>query len=121
MSHIPGDFSLRQGVNLLQSLALDDEREVAIPTDPVEFCKTVLRFNPTEYQEKFLRDKSQFIALRWSRQSGKSFIVSARLMWEAVVNNGTHIAIVAPSYRQSRLVLRKITDFLIRVPKQLIS
>jgi len=42
-------------------------------------------------------------------------------MWEAVVNNGTHIAIVAPSYRQSRLVLRKITDFLIRVPKQLIS
>ena len=92
-----------------------------IPTDPVEFCKDVLAFTPTRYQEQFLKDKNQFVSLRWSRQSGKSFIVSARLMWEAVVNNGTHIAIVAPSYRQSRLVLRKITDFLIRVPKQLIS
>ncbi len=92
-----------------------------IPTDAVEFCKDVLAFTPTRYQEQFLKDKNQFVSLRWSRQSGKSFIVSARLMWEAVVNNGTHIAIVAPSYRQSRLVLRKITDFLIRVPKQLIS
>ena len=92
-----------------------------IPTDPVEFCKDILAFTPTRYQEQFLKDKNQFVSLRWSRQSGKSFIVSARLMWEAVVNNGTHIAIVAPSYRQSRLVLRKITDFLIRVPKQLIS
>src|SRR6266705_3760091 len=117
MSHIPGDFSLRQGVNLLQSLALDDEREVAIPTDPVEFCKTVLRFNPTEYQEKFLRDKSQFIALRWSRQSGKSFIVSARLVWQAIVNNGTNVAIVAPSYRQSRLVLRKVAGWIGVLPR----
>src|SRR2546426_10293044 len=77
----------------------------AIPTDPVEFCTELLGFKPTKYQEHFLRDKSQFITLRWSRQSGKSFIVAARIIWHAVLNNGSHAAIVAPSYRQSRLVL----------------
>ncbi len=103
-----------------------DKRRVSkihegIPTDPIEFCRSILRFTPTPYQEQFLKDKNQFISLRWSRQSGKSYVVSARLLWEAVVNNGTHIAIVAPSYRQSRLVLRKIAVFLERVPNRLIS
>ncbi len=92
-----------------------------IPVDPVEFCKSVLKFTPTKYQEQFLKDGNQFISLRWSRQSGKSFIVAARLVWQAIVHNGIHIAIVAPSYRQSRLVLRKTTEFLKLLPKQLIS
>lgn len=96
-------------------------QQQAIPTDPVEFCKSVLGFSPTKYQEQFLRDRNQFIALRWSRQSGKSFIVAARLVWEALVNNGFHIAIVAPSYRQSRFVLRKTAAFLPPLEKQLIS
>ncbi len=79
-----------------------------------------MKFKPTDYQEKFLRDSSQFIALRWSRQSGKSFIVSARLLWQVLLNNGTHVAIVAPSYRQSKLILRKITAWLFLLPKSLL-
>ena len=111
---------------MTRSLESMDKRRVSkihegIPTDPIEFCSSILNFTPTPYQEQFLRDKNQFISLRWSRQSGKSFVVSARLIWEAMVNNGIHIAIVAPSYRQSRLVLRKITVFLERVSKRLIS
>jgi len=92
-----------------------------IPTDPTEFCKQLLGFSPTKYQELFLRDPSQFIALRWSRQSGKSFIVSARIIWQAITNNGTHTAIVAPSFRQSRLVLRKIIALVNRLPQALVS
>jgi len=111
---------------MTRTLESMDKRQVSkihegIPTDPIEFCSSILNFTPTPYQEQFLRDKNQFISLRWSRQSGKSFVVSARLIWEAMVNNGIHIAIVAPSYRQSRLVLRKITVFLERVSKRLIS
>jgi len=120
-------MSLARGAQLInRTLEMMDKRRVSkihegIPTDPIEFCRSILRFTPTPYQEQFLKDKNQFISLRWSRQSGKSYVVSARLLWEAVVNNGTHIAIVAPSYRQSRLVLRKIAVFLERVPNRLIS
>ncbi len=100
---------------------IDKKSQRVLPTDPVDFCKTILKFTPTEYQEKFLKDSNQFIALRWSRQSGKSFIVSARLLWQALLNNGFHIAVVAPSFRQSRLVLRKLTALTIHLPKGLIS
>src|SRR5713101_7290811 len=92
-----------------------------IPTDPVDFCKSLLGFQPTPYQERFLKDPSQFIALRWSRQSGKSYIVAARMTWQAITNNGIHIAIVAPSYRQSRFVLRKVAEMAGLVPRELIK
>ena len=45
-------------------------------TDVVEFFKR-LGFQPTVYQEKLLRDKSQFILARWSRQSGKSLAMGS--------------------------------------------
>ncbi len=108
-------------MNSLKQLILEEDKQTAIPADPVDFCKNLLKFKPTDYQEKFLRDSNQFIALRWSRQSGKSFIVSARLIWQVLLNNGTHVAIVAPSYRQSKLVLRKITTWMGLLPKSLLS
>jgi len=108
-------------MNLLKETFDEPEEDLAIPTDPVEFCEKILKFKPTNYQEKFLRDTGQFISLRWSRQSGKSFIVSARLVWQALVNYGVHIAIVAPSYRQSRLVLRRVIGWIAVLPKTLMS
>jgi len=39
------------------------------PEDPVEFCQKFLGFEPTAYQEKLLRDRTQFIVGRWARQS----------------------------------------------------
>src|SRR5436309_14624764 len=92
-----------------------------IPTDPIDFCKSLLGFQPTPYQERFLKDTGQFIALRWSRQSGKSYIVAARMTWQAITNNGIHIGIVAPSYRQSRFVLRKVAEMAGLVPRELIK
>lgn len=108
-------------MNRLRQIVDEDQQRTAFPTDPVEFCKDVLRFKPTDYQEKFLRDPSQFIALRWSRQSGKSFIVSARLLWAAVVNYGVSLAIVSPSYRQSKLVLRKVAAWIALLPRSLVT
>jgi phage FluMu gp28-like protein len=121
MSSLPSAHSFREVVNRLQEQVSEHETKVAIPTDPVEFCKNVLKFTPTDYQEKFLRDTNQFIALRWSRQSGKSFIVSARLLWQALINNGINVAIVSPSYRQSRLVLRKVAGWIGLIPRELRS
>src|SRR5713101_816829 len=120
MSQVFGGPSLRLDMALVRRAKVRaTHRE--IPTDPVEFCKTLLGFQPTPYQERFLRDTGQFIALRWSRQSGKSYIVAARMTWQAVTNNGIHIAIVAPSYRQSRFVLRKVIAMTRLLPRELIS
>src|SRR2546428_13723455 len=99
MSQVFGGPSLRLDMALVRRANVrGTHRE--IPTDPVEFCKTLLGFQPTPYQERFLKDTGQFIALRWSRQRGKSHIVAPRRALQAITTNGIPMGIVAPSYRQ---------------------
>ncbi len=58
------------------------------PEDPVEFCQKFLGFEPTAYQEKLLRDRTQFIVARWARQSGKTHCVAALLLWLCLKTQG---------------------------------
>ncbi len=88
-----------------QELALRLQRTLA---DPITFCSTLLGLKLYPYQERFLEDRSQFIALRWSRQSGKTYIVGAYLLWYAVAHPNSWIGVVSPSFRQSKQVIRKI-------------
>jgi phage terminase large subunit-like protein len=78
----------------------------------IAFCKEALGFEPTEYQAKFLLEKEQFQAQCWSRQSGKDHTASAKLFWVAVEHEGGQYAVVGPSFRQSKLVIRKINNFI---------
>ena len=39
----------------------------AIVKDPVKFCQIYLKFNPTPYQEKLLKDESKRIYVCWSQ------------------------------------------------------
>ena len=76
-----------QHSNLIaQELAL--EKTEALSANPVIFCKQILGFTPFAYQEKFIKlfVDNQFTAARWSRQSGKSFIVAAILLWYATTH-----------------------------------
>ena len=49
-----------------------------LKTDPLEFFRQVLGVEPTDYQKELIElfIKNQFVAARWSRQSGKSFTTS---------------------------------------------
>ena len=87
------------------------------PEDPVEFCSKFLGFQPTAYQEKLLRDRSQFIVARWARQAGKTHCVAALLLWHCLKTQGFNVLVLAPSIRQSKITIRKITGFLSRLPK----
>jgi len=78
----------------------------------IAFCEEALGFEPTKYQAKFLLDMEQFEAQCWCRQSGKDHTSSAKLFWFAVENEGAQYAVVGPSFRQSKLVIRKINNFL---------
>ncbi len=87
------------------------------PEDPVEFCSKFLGFQPTAYQEKLLRDGSQFIVARWARQAGKTHCVAALLLWQCLRTQGFNVLVLAPSIRQSKIIIRKVTGFLARLPK----
>lgn len=85
--------------------------------DPVEFSEKILGIKLYEYQRQVLTDRNRFQCLRWSRQSGKTFIVSVKILWTALTKPGSRIAIVAPSVRQSKNVLRKVADMASVLPR----
>jgi len=88
-----------------------------VPKDPVEFCRKLLGFEPTDYQVKILRDEAQFIAARLCRQSGKTFIITARILHKMLLRRGSWWATFGPSFRQSKQVIRKFTTHLLKLPK----
>lgn len=88
------------------------ERKPLIVGDVVEFCLVYLHFKPYAYQEKFLRDNNQFVLARWSRQSGKSHTIAALCLYLVLSQSHRRVVILAPSLRQSRRMIAKISFFL---------
>jgi phage FluMu gp28-like protein len=96
-----------------------EAQAIQVPADPIVFCKETLGFNPTTYQTELINQfqTSQFIAARWARQTGKSHTISALLLHYALTNQNTNIAIVGPSWRQTKLIIKTINGFLAKLPK----
>jgi phage FluMu gp28-like protein len=84
-------------------------------------AKKILGFTPTTYQQDLIQkfQTSQFTAARWCRQSGKTQTISALLLHHALTNPNTQIGIVGPSWRQTKLVIRRINTLLKKLPKNL--
>jgi phage FluMu gp28-like protein len=107
---------------LQKSEKIVDDAEFAkarkLSRDPVEFFRQVVGFEPTSYQKEFIELflKHQFLAARWARQSGKSWIVSALLLWYAVTHPDSYIGVVGPSWRQAKLIIRRIAYFVKNLP-----
>ena len=98
-----------------------EEKAKEVAKDYAEFCRRYLDFEPFSYQKQLI-DKyaeNQFVAARWCRQSGKSWIASGLLLTDAVTNDDWYIAVVGPSWRQTKLNIRRISMFERRLPKDL--
>ena len=65
-----------------------------------------------------LRDTSKRIAVRWSRQAGKTTCIALRAIWFACVYPKTLTLIVAPTLRQSMIMSDRIQDFLANLPPE---
>jgi phage FluMu gp28-like protein len=108
--------------NLQHSERIVDETEVTkakkLSSDPIQFFKQIVGFKPTKYQQELIASflNSQFIAARWCRQSGKSWIISALLLWYALTHPDSNIAVVGPSWRQAKLIIRRIAYFTKKLP-----
>lgn len=96
---------------------LPEQLDYDVLKNPVRFCRTYLKFNPTPYQEKLLEDESKRIYVCWSRQSGKSTTLAARMIHRCVKTPQTLRLIVAPGLRQSMIMMDKIQDFIYTIPK----
>ncbi len=59
---------------------------------------------------------NQFTAARWCRQSGKTFIIAALLLWYATAHPQSAIGIVGPSWRQTKRILSRIALFTHKLP-----
>ena len=86
-----------------------------VPTDIIEFCKTILGFTPTAYQKKLLLDEHQFVVARWARQTGKSTTIAALALHHALSMGGRRIVILAPSLRQGKKLLQRVGLFASRI------
>ncbi len=101
---------------------LHAEKTKELIQNPIEFFRHILNFEPTSYQQELtqLFLDHQFIAARWSRQSGKSFIISALLLWYAITHPECHIGIVGPSLRQAKYIIHRITQLTRKLPPTLV-
>jgi phage FluMu gp28-like protein len=92
----------------------------ALRGDAKRFFEEIFGFTPFKYQLELadLFDKNQFTAVRWSRQTGKSFCVSALLLKYAWDHSDSYIAIVGPSFRQTKLNIRRMGGFARKLPQQ---
>jgi phage FluMu gp28-like protein len=64
-----------------------------------------------------LFEQNQFTAARWCRQSGKTFTISALLLWYAVTHSNTAIGLVGPSWRQTKRILQRISSLSRKLPQ----
>jgi hypothetical protein len=92
-------------------------RSESLAADPAGFFKEILDWNLTEYQRELVElfDAKQFIAARWSRQSGKSTTVSGLVLRFARYHDDVCVAVVGPSWRQTKLNIRRIGSFVRRL------
>lgn len=98
------------------------ENTQKISRDPIKFCTELLGFKPFSYQNEFINYfvENQFTAARWCRQSGKSFIIAALLLWYAITHPNSAIGIVGPSWRQTKRIISRIASFSHKLPPTLV-
>ncbi len=92
----------------IRARARDAEKDKPIIACGIlDFFKQMTGFEPTAYQKALLLDLSQFVVARWSRQSGKSLCLTLICLYVALSGSNRRIAILAPSLRQSRAMIRR--------------
>ena len=104
---------LKSLIERAEELLRTERRE--LPTDPIEFCERILHIRLTSYQRRLLRllaEGHRRIVLRWARQTGKTYILAAVLIWYCSTHPGSTALIVAPGLRQSLILSDRIHGLL---------
>ena len=80
--------------------------------NPVLFIEQTIKKTPYYYQEEILKSKERFISACWARQTGKSWIVRMKAIYQAFTNPDQLIIIISATERQAlhfyRLMMQEI-------------
>ncbi len=97
-----------------RKLDVSKERLKEIIRNPAAFFRFITGFEPTDYQREILKDTSQYITVRASRQSGKTEVMAVKILWNCLLNDRFQALIISPTQRQSSIVFNKIDMYLLR-------
>jgi hypothetical protein len=90
-------------------------KNLVFASNPVAFFRAVTGLPPTDYQEQILLDKNTHITIRAGRQTGKTEVIAAKVLWNCITNPVSFkVLIIAPTARQSNIVYSKIETYLAR-------
>jgi len=82
-----------------------------LPSDPVQFCREWLYYEPYEYMYPFLRDRAHFVANLQARQTGKTFNGMAKVLYLAFRHPGSLTLITAPKFDQVKNIAFKAVSY----------
>jgi phage FluMu gp28-like protein len=90
-----------------------------IPRDKREFLEKCCKLKPYWYLLKLIEsyENHQFNAVRWPRQTGKSTAIAALHLADAWNNENMNIGFIGPSWRQTRLNIRRVAGFCRNLPQ----
>ncbi len=90
----------------------------AVKGDTAAFFQQICRLKPFGYQLELakLYRESQFLAVRWPRQTGKSTSIGGLLLQDAYENPALHIGFIGPSWRQTKNNLGRVAGFCRNLP-----
>ncbi len=91
-------------------------RDLRWSLDPVSFFEEALQFEADPHQKKLLRSRSRRQLLNCTRKWGKSTTTAAAVLHECSYVENSKVVIIAPSQRQSSLLLARIEELTGRVP-----
>jgi hypothetical protein len=83
--------------------------------DPVMLARRA-GFEPDAWQQDILRSRAQQTIMLVTRQGGKSTVSSIRALHKAEYAPGSLVLLLAPSYRQSKELFRKVKDAYAAIP-----
>ena len=81
-----------------------------VTLDPVELFRRAVGSDPDTWQADVLRSQAGRVLMLCSRQSGKSQTTAVIALAEALYNPGSLTLLLAPAWRQSAELFRKLTD-----------
>ncbi len=91
-----------------------------VSKDTVKFLEQYCKLKPYWYLLDLVQsyEKFQFNAVRWPRQTGKSTGIGALHLADAWNNPDLNIGFVGPSWRQTKLNIRRVASFCRNLPQQ---
>ncbi len=120
--HLPDYHIIRGSLEDYASVQQAEEISAVneVSKDTVKFLEQYCRLKPYWYLLELIAsyEQFQFNAVRWPRQTGKSTGIGALHLADAWNNPDLNIGFIGPSWRQTKLNIRRIASFCRNLPQQ---